>query len=97
MMANLVWTAILYISTLGIVLVIYRVFVADRKAEAERLTRELITRSYGSQGLGSKAVAAAPAPVPAAQPAERPVPPWQAAGRRGLIRQPTPAARVLRR
>ena len=48
-MANLVWTGILYGSTLGIVFMIYRIFVVDRKAENEQKTSELVRRSYGRQ------------------------------------------------
>ena len=37
-MANLIWTGILYFSTLTIVYVVYRTFMNDRKAENERRT-----------------------------------------------------------
>lgn len=64
-MANLVWTSILYISTIGIVYLIYRVFVADRKAEGERKTREMISRSYGGAPMPPMTGKSASAPAAA--------------------------------
>ena len=55
-MANFVWTAILYIATVGIVYISYRAFAADRKADIEARVSDMINRSY-SKGPGKAAVA----------------------------------------
>jgi len=44
-MGNLIWTGILYFSTLMIVYIIYRTFVNDRRAENERRTSEMVQRT----------------------------------------------------
>jgi hypothetical protein len=80
-MANLVWTAILYISTVGIVLVCYRAFVFDRKVERERSTSAMIAKAY--QKVPGKAPA-----LPATGKLQIPgvktqaPPPWAAKARR---------------
>jgi hypothetical protein len=84
-MANLVWTSILYFSTLGIVYVVYRVFVADRRVESERKTREMISRSYGGAGLPtaqSKTAQAKAAPAAARFPLKPPPKSKPSAGNR---------------
>jgi hypothetical protein len=45
-MGNLVWTFILYASTVGIVYVTYRAFIVDRKAEREGKTQDMINKAY---------------------------------------------------
>ncbi len=47
-MANFIWTGILYFSTFSIVLVTYRVFIQDRKAERERISQELMKHARAS-------------------------------------------------
>jgi len=41
-MGNLVWTAITYAATAGIVLIIFRLVAQDRIASSESLTRQLL-------------------------------------------------------
>lgn len=87
-MANLIWTGILYFSTLSIVFVAYRTFVNDRKFENElKITRQVMI----AQGLGQKGMnkaAAAIASVAPAAPGEEP-----AAGPRRFV-APSRAARA---
>ena len=45
-MGGLLWTGILYISTLSIVFVTYRTFVNDRKSENERKVQDVISRAH---------------------------------------------------
>ena len=55
-MANFIWTAILYISTVGIVYISYRAFAMDRKADIESRVNDMINRSY-AKGPGKAAIA----------------------------------------
>jgi hypothetical protein len=48
-MGNLIWTSVLYFSTIGIVYVTYRVFMEDRRADRLNLTQELIKRGTQQQ------------------------------------------------
>jgi len=48
-MGNLIWTGVLYFSTIGIVYVTYRVFMEDRRADRLNLTQELIKRGAQQQ------------------------------------------------
>lgn len=48
-MANLIWTGILYFSTLTIVYVVYRTFMNDRKAENERRTNDIVFRTQAKK------------------------------------------------
>jgi hypothetical protein len=65
-MANLIWTGILYFSTLSIVFVAYRTFINDRKFENElRIARQVMI----SQGLGRKTMTKAAAAVASVTPA----------------------------
>ncbi len=48
-MGNLIWTGILYFSTIGIVYITYRVFMEDRRADRLNLTQELIKRGAQQQ------------------------------------------------
>jgi hypothetical protein len=50
-MANLIWTGILYFSTLMIVYIIYRTFVNDRRAENERRTSEMVQRTQAASKI----------------------------------------------
>ncbi len=60
-MANLIWTGILYFSTLSIVFVAYRTFINDRKFENElKITRQvMIAQGLGRKGMGQAAAAVA--------------------------------------
>ncbi len=52
-MANLIWTAILYFSTLSIVFVTYKSFINDRKFENElRIAKQVAI----AQGVGRKSM-----------------------------------------
>jgi hypothetical protein len=65
-MANLVWTGILYFSTLAIVVVAFRTFVNDRRSENElRVANQIRV----AQGLGRMGVARSSAVIAAALPA----------------------------
>ncbi len=65
-MANLIWTGILYFSTLSIVYVAYKTFINDRKFENElRITRQVMV----AQGLGRKGMGPAAAAVASVAPA----------------------------
>jgi len=57
-MANFIWTAILYASTLLIVYFSYRVFVFDRKTEGESKVNDMIKRSYAKGPAQSGGLAA---------------------------------------
>ncbi len=91
-MGNLVWTGILYTMTASIVMVCYRAFMADRKAERERGTRALIEKAYQKVPAAVDATidakARAPAgpklavPPPWAAKNQAPPPPWLAKSRR---------------
>jgi hypothetical protein len=48
-MGNLIWTGVLYFSTIGIVYVTYRIFMEDRRADRLNLTQELIKRGTQQQ------------------------------------------------
>ncbi len=48
-MGNLIWTGVLYFSTISIVYVTYRVFMEDRRADRLNLTQELIKRGTQQQ------------------------------------------------
>ena len=74
-MANLVWTSVLYFSTLGIVYLIYRVFVADRQVENQRKTAEMISRSYAGAPVPVRTGTAAPAGKATPAPARFPLKP----------------------
>jgi len=64
-MANLIWTGILYFSTLSIVFVAYRTFINDRKFENElKITRQvMVAQGLGRKGMGQAAATVAP-PAP---------------------------------
>jgi hypothetical protein len=73
-MGNLVWTAILYASTLSIAYMIYRCFMFERVAEKKQSTSDLVERSYGKKAtLQPARPAATSSPVYAWQ--KRPVAP----------------------
>ncbi len=61
-MGGLVWTAILYFSTLSIVYIIYRTFVNDRKDEAVRKTNEVVLRTQAQAAKAREAAARSPTP-----------------------------------
>ena len=66
-MANVLWTGILYFSTLSIDYLTYRAFVVDKRAEGERVTAEMIRKSYGgARGSGDAPQAAPTVAAPAA-------------------------------
>jgi hypothetical protein len=65
-MANLIWTGILYFSTLMIVYIVYRTFVNDRRAENERRTSEMVLRTQATSKMPALDVA------PPRQPVRRP-------------------------
>ena len=65
-MANLIWTGILYFSTLMIVYIVYRTFVNDRRAENERRTSEMVLRTQVASKIPALDVA------PPRQPVRRP-------------------------
>jgi hypothetical protein len=48
-MGNLIWTGVLYFSTISIVYVTYRVFMEDRRADRLNITQELIKRGTQQQ------------------------------------------------
>ncbi len=86
-MANLVWTGVLYFATLMIVYVTYRAFVADKRAEAQRKTSDLVSRSYSG---GGRVAPVASFVEPEATPADtRPV--WQRGKNAPVIRRPAVA------
>jgi hypothetical protein len=89
LMANLVWTGILYFATLMIVYVTYRAFAADKRAEALRRTSELVSRAYAGAGRAAP-VASFDEPKPAPVDA-RPV--WQRGKQAPAIRRPAVAVR----
>lgn len=66
-MANLIWTGILYFSTLSIVFIAYKTFINDRRYENElRIAQQVRI----AQGLGRKNMAQAATANAAAMPAE---------------------------
>ena len=74
-MANLIWTGILYFSTLSIVFITYRTFVNDRKADNERRSQEMVLRAqalnrHKDPAAVTRRVARRPAAI--GQPAEIP-------------------------
>jgi hypothetical protein len=75
-MANLIWTGILYFSTLSIVFITYRTFVNDRKADNERQAQDIVARAQ-SRMRGSEQAPVqrrtARRPVAVGQPTEVPV------------------------
>jgi homoserine kinase len=63
-MANLIWTGILYFSTLSVVYIVYKTFVNDRKYENEL---RVINQIRVAQGLGHTSADAVEAVVAAAE------------------------------
>jgi hypothetical protein len=59
--ANLIWTGILYFSTLTIVYVVYRTFMNDRKAENERRTSDIVLKTQARQKEHAEAAVPRPA------------------------------------
>ncbi len=74
-MANLIWTGILYFSTLSIVFITYRTFVNDRKADNERRSQDMVLRAQAlsrQRDPASVARRGARGPSGVGQPAEIP-------------------------
>jgi hypothetical protein len=82
-MANFIWTGILYLCTLTIVLVCYRAFIQDRKADREAKTKGMIERVYLKKPADVPAVVAQEKTIKNQIPGRKAeTPPWMAKAKR---------------